>query len=152
MGDLWYNLFMFGQILASKPKTQLLNVFLTFPERAFSLTELRLTSGSSTQILKETLKDLVKMGFVNSIDKNRVKYFQMNRQFNLYPELVGMLRKVKKLPEDLLAKQSTKLGDAKFVALTGVFVGKPRVETDILVVGKVRGAGNWLYRVYAPGV
>lgn len=80
------------------------------------------------------------MGFVNAIEKNRVKYFQMNRQFNLYPELVGMLRKLKKLPEDLLAKQGSKLGEPKFVALTGIFVGKPRVETDVLVVGKVSPA------------
>ena len=131
---------MFSELLSSKPKTNLLNLFLSFPQRAFSLTELRLASGCTTAVLKLTLKDLVKMGFANSLEKNRIKYYQMNRQFNLYPELVGLLRKTKRIPEDLLAKQASRLGECKFVALTGVFVGKVRVETDILIVGRVSPA------------
>lgn len=131
---------MFSELLSSKPKTNLLNLFLSFPMRAFSVTELRLSTGCSTATLKDTLKDLLKMGFVNMVEKNKVKYYQMNRQFNLYPELVGLLRRSKRMPEDLLAKQAERLGEPKFVALTGVFVGKVRVETDILIVGKVSPA------------
>jgi len=131
---------MFSQILESKPKTKLLNLLLTYPKRAFSLTEMRLSSGCNTPILKDLLKDLVKMGFVAVIEKNRVKYYRMNRQFNLYPELVGLLRKAKGNPEDLLAKAAAKMGDCKLVVLTGVFVGKVRVETDLFFVGKVSPA------------
>jgi len=128
---------MFSELLSSKPKTNLLNLFLSFPLRAFSVTELRASSGCSSAVLKLTLKDLAKTGFVNVIEKNRVKYYQMNRQFNLYPELVGLLRKTKRIPEDLLVHEAMRLGEPKFVALTGIFVGKVRVETDILIVGKV---------------
>lgn len=129
---------MLAQLLSSKPKTNLVNLFLAHPERSFSFTELRLSSGCTSQLLKETLKELGKMDFLAQQQKNRVKYFQMNRHFALYPELVNLLRKVKKVPVDLLAKQAARVGDCKLVALTGVFVGKPRIETDLLFVGKVR--------------
>jgi hypothetical protein len=83
------------------------------------------------------LKELDKIEFLNITAKNRVKYYQVNKHFSLYPELVTLLRRVKQIPSDDLAKQATKLGALKFLALTGVFVGKPRVETDFLIVGKV---------------
>lgn len=51
-----------------------------------------------------------------------------------------MLRRVKKIPQDVLAKQAAKIGDCKLVALTGVFCGRPRIETDLLFVGKVSSA------------
>jgi hypothetical protein len=62
----------------------------------------------------------------------------MNRHFALYPELLNLLRKVKKLPDDLLVKQLKRISNCKLIAVTGIFVGKPRIETDILFVGKIK--------------
>jgi len=77
------------------------------------------------------------MNFLTITQKNQVKYYQMNRHFPLYPELLNLLRKVKNVPQDTLAKALSKLTECKLVALTGVFVARPRVETDLLFVGKV---------------
>jgi hypothetical protein len=35
---------------------------------------------------------------------------------------------------------AARLGDCKLVLLTGVFTGRPRIETDLLFVGKPKGA------------
>jgi hypothetical protein len=131
---------MFTELLSSKPKTALINLFLTYPQRAFTYTELRLSSNASPLVLKPTLKDLVKMQFLNVLEKTGVKYYQVNKGFNLYPELVGLLRKTKTAPADMLARAVGTLGECKLAAITGVFVGKPRVETDLLLVGKVSPA------------
>ena len=128
---------MLAQLLSSKPKTNLINLFLGHPNRAFSFTELRITSGCSNQLLKQTLKELDKMDFLIMTQKHRPKYYQVNKHFPLYPELINLLRKVRNAPQDQLARQAAKVGDCKLVALTGVFVGKPRMETDFLFVGKV---------------
>lgn len=72
-----------------------------------------------------------------SVERNKIRFYQVDKHFALYPELVAMLRKNKKLPQDLLVKELSKLPDCKVVILTGVFVGKPRIESDILLVGKV---------------
>lgn len=130
---------MLSQLLSSKPKTNVINLFLAHPLRSFSFTELRANSGATAKILKQTLRELDKIDFINTTAKNRIRYYQMNKHFTLYPELVTLLRKVKQVPADNLAKAASKLPNVKFVALTGVFVGKPRLETDILIVGKVSG-------------
>jgi hypothetical protein len=131
---------MLSQLLSSKPKTTVINLFLAHPARAFSFTELRVNSACPSKLLKQTLKELDKIDFLTLTVKNRIKYYQMNKHFALYPELVTLLRKVKNVPSDNLAKLAARLGPSKFVALTGVFVGKPRIETDLLVVGKISPA------------
>lgn len=128
---------MLAQLLSSKPKSNLVNLFLAHPNRSFSVTELRVTSRCSAPVLKKTLKELSRMGFLCEYIKQKNRYFQVDRHFALYPELVNLLRKMKRPPEDLLARAAGKVGDSKFTALTGVFVGRPRIETDILFVGKV---------------
>lgn len=128
---------MLAQLLSSKPKADLINLFLAHPERSFSFTELKVSSACPNQLLKDTLKELDKMDFLSRMEKNRIKYYQVNRHFPLYPELVNLLRKAKHIPKDLLAHQAARFSDCKLVVLTGVFAGKPRIETDVLFVGKV---------------
>lgn len=130
---------MLAQLLSSKPKTNLVNLLLAHPGRSFSFTELKVSSGCTIRLLKETLKELDKMDFLVVTRTNQAKYYQMNRHFALYPELLNLLRKVKNVPVDLLSREAAKFSKCKLVAITGVFVGKPRIETDILLVGKASG-------------
>jgi hypothetical protein len=131
---------MLAQLLSSKPKTNLVNLFIAHSQRSFSLTELKVASGCPNQLLKQTLRELDKMDFLSVALKHRVKYYQMNRHFALYPELLNLLRKARNVPQDLLAKQAARFTQCKLVAITGVFVGRPRIETDLLFVGKVSTA------------
>jgi DNA-binding HxlR family transcriptional regulator len=128
---------MLAQLLSSKPKSKLINLLLAYPERSFSATELKNSTAISVDFLKKTLKELAKMDFVQLSGKNKAKYYQVNRRFPLYPELLNMLRKNKSFPEDTLAHAAMKVGECKLIILTGVFGGKPRMETDILFVGRV---------------
>ncbi|OGE79911.1 MAG: hypothetical protein A2660_00450 [Candidatus Doudnabacteria bacterium RIFCSPHIGHO2_01_FULL_45_18] len=129
---------MLAQLLSSKPKTNLINLLLAHPARSFSFTELRLASGCQSKLLKLTLKELRQMEFLNITEKKRVKYYQTNKHFALYPELVNLLRKARNVPQDLLVAKASKIGKCRLIALTGVFVGKPRIETDLLFVGRIR--------------
>lgn len=131
---------MLAQLLSSKPKSKLVNLFLANPARSFSFTELRVSTGCSSVLLKKTIRELDKIGFLIVHEKHRVRYYQTNKHFALYPELVTLLRKVKQVPQDLLARNAARVGDLKFVAITGVFAGRPRIDTDILLVGKVSPA------------
>jgi hypothetical protein len=128
---------MLAQLLASKPKSKLINLFLAHPERSFSATELRFSTRISLVFLKKILRELTKMEFIMVGEKNGHKYYQVNRHFALYPELLNMLRKNKTIPEDQLARAAMKAGECKLIALTGVFAGKFRIETDILFVGRI---------------
>ncbi len=128
---------MLAQLLSSKPKSKLINLLLAHPKRSFSQTELRVSTGISNLFLKKTVRELLKMEFLLAFEKKKHKYYQVNRHFALYPELLNVLRKNKSIPEDLLARASMRVGECKLIALTGVFAGKLRIETDILFVGRV---------------
>jgi DNA-binding HxlR family transcriptional regulator len=128
---------MLAQLLSSKPKSKLINLLLAHPERSFSPTELKFSTGISASFLKKTLRELSKMDFVVVTDKKGHKYFQVNKHFPLFPELLNMLRKNKTIPTDTLARAALKVGECKLIVLTGVFAGKPRVETDIVFVGRI---------------
>ena len=131
---------MLSELLSSKTKSRLVNTFLSHPARSFSATELRVLTHCPQKQLVSTVKELFKMEFLLSTEKHRKKYYQINKHFALYPELVSMLRKLKKTPPDMLARAAEKAGECKFVALTGVFAGKPRAETDAIFVGRVSPA------------
>lgn len=130
---------MITHLLSSKPKANLINLLLAHPGRSFSITELKIASKCPTKLLIKTVRELMKMEFLLVFEKKKKRYYQINRHFALYPELVNLLRKIKKFPLDLLAKKMAKVGECKFVVLTGVFAGKPRMETDLVFVGKVSG-------------
>ena len=128
---------MITQLLTSKPKSNIINLFLAHPGRSFSLTELRVATKSPSKLLVQTIKELARMEFLLVFEKKKKRYYQINRHFPLYPELVNLIRKIKKSPVDILARELVKTGDCKFIALTGVFAGRPRMESDLLFVGKV---------------
>lgn len=128
---------MLSELLSSKYKSNVVNLFLAHPQRSFTVTEIRASTECPTKALIETLRTLNKMGFLLVFEKNKVKSYQVDRHFALYPELVGMLKKIRKVPLDLLAKNVVKIGNCKLIVFTGIFTGRPRVETDILIVGKI---------------
>jgi hypothetical protein len=127
---------MLSQLLTTKNKSEVVNLFLANPARSFTLTEVHISSKASQRIVLQTVRELAKMGFLLVNSKNKIRSYQVDKHFALYPELVGLLRKQKKLPKDLLVKELSKLSDAKVIIVTGIFVGRPRIETDILIVGK----------------
>lgn len=128
---------MLSQLLSSKHKSQVVNLFLVNPGRSFSLTEIRASTKCPPKLMLMTVRELAKMGFLLVNTRNKVRSYQVDKHFALYPELVSMIRNQKKTPPDLLVKELAKLSDCKLIILTGVFVGRPRIETDILLVGKV---------------
>jgi hypothetical protein len=128
---------MLSQLLSSKHKSAVVNLFLAHPSRSFTATEIKAASQCPNKLMLQTIRELNKMGFLIVIERGKSKYYQVDKHFALFPELVSLLRKNRKLPEDLLAKELAKLSECRLIVITGIFVGRPRIETDILLVGKV---------------
>ena len=64
---------MISQLLSSKPKAKLINLLLAHPKRSFSFTELKESTGLSKNLLKKTLNELSKSGFlVVHVKKNEI--------------------------------------------------------------------------------
>ena len=65
------------------------------------------------------------------------KFFKMNSDFILYPELKALFLKEQLMVEKDLAKNIRKAGVVNYLLLTGLFVGNDDAKTDMIIVGKV---------------
>lgn len=65
------------------------------------------------------------------------KYYALNTESILYPELRALFLKSRVLLEKDLVRKVTRAGSVSYLVLTGQFVGEEDGETDIFIVGRV---------------
>lgn len=65
------------------------------------------------------------------------KYYQANKSFVLFEEIKALIMKSQVLYEKDFIKKLNKIGTPKLFILTGIFVNRPSLPVDMLIVGKV---------------
>jgi hypothetical protein len=65
------------------------------------------------------------------------KYYQANKNFVLFEEIKALILKSQVLYEKDFIKKLNKIGTPKLFILTGIFVNRPSLPVDMLIVGKV---------------
>lgn len=132
-------------LFGSKTRVKLLSIFLHHPEQAFFVRELVRRIGSQIHSVRRELLNLSRLGIVSATggvnEKGvagslRKKYFRVNTDFVLYGELQSLLRKAQVLVERNLVERIEGIGDVRYLALCGTFLGE-RAPTDLLVVGRI---------------
>ena len=155
---------MLEELFGSKTRLKLLKFLFSHPDEAYFIRELtrkidsqinavrreltklnklklvsvveRLPEGSSKQALWGKNKGVTKKKSIKSKQREK-KFFKINKEHILYPELKALFLKSQLLVErDLI----NKLGDAgriKYLALTGIFLAVESVPTDLFVVGSI---------------
>jgi len=140
---------MLEQLFGSKTRAKLLRIFLNHPDKPYYVREL--TRGLKAQInaIRRELENLESLGIIinkktkeikrkKKKDKQKQKkYFIVNQNFILYPELKALLLKAQLLVEEDLVKKIKELGKVYYLVLTGAFIGLKDATTDILIVGKI---------------
>src|SRR3989338_2703519 len=136
---------MLEQLFGSRTRVLLLRLFLDYPEKAFYVRELARTLGAQLHSIRRELENLEIFGFLNvvpTLEKDgegeaQKKYYVMNTDFILYPELRALFLKARLLIEKDLVRRLQEIGRIQFLALTGMFVGLTEWPTDIFIVGNV---------------
>jgi hypothetical protein len=126
---------MLEQLFGSKTRVKLLKLFLTQSNFYYIRELVRLTNSYINSTRRE-LKNLLKIGIIKEKNQNRKKYFAINKNFILYPELKILITKSRILLKDKLKEKLERLGQIRLLILTGFFVDLPS-QTDILIVGKL---------------
>jgi predicted oxidoreductase len=126
---------MLEQLFGSKTRVKLLKLFLTQSNFYYIRELVRLTNSYINSTRRE-LKNLLKIGIIKEKNQNRKKYFTINKNFILYPELKILITKSRILLKDKLKEKLEHLGQIRLLILTGFFVDLPS-QTDILIVGKL---------------
>ncbi|PIR96893.1 MAG: hypothetical protein COT91_04210 [Candidatus Doudnabacteria bacterium CG10_big_fil_rev_8_21_14_0_10_41_10] len=87
--------------------------------------------------IKQLLSYFTKHRLLNTTEKRKQKYYQINRFSPAFEELVKIFEQSEKNKNrDFLEKTLLSAGNIRFAALTGIFVGLPKNEVDLLLVGK----------------
>jgi predicted transcriptional regulator with HTH domain len=145
---------MLEQLIGSKTRVKLLQLFFQFPHKSFYVREIARTTVSQLNAVRRELANLEKLGLIgeslnNSVEGamaeiefvrvNRSKYYKLRHDCLLTHELMALLSKAQILQErDMVEQIKAKAGKLKLLLLTGTITSSKDVGTDILLVGDVR--------------
>lgn len=78
---------MLERFITSKTKRKLLKLFILHPEKSFYIRELERLTGEPVAAVRRELGYLEEAGFLKSRKEGNLKYFKVNKDFPIYPEL-----------------------------------------------------------------
>ena len=130
---------MFSDIITSKSRIRILNVFLTSPSSMFHVRDLVRKTGDEINAVRRELSYLEKKGILSREPRaNRVYYF-LNKSYPFYYDLLKLGSKSFGLGAEII-KNRVKLGKIKYAMFSGKFArrikDKPD-EVDFLIVGTI---------------
>lgn len=142
---------MLEQLFGSKTRVRLLRLFLNNYQGAYYVRELTRKIGSQINAIRNELDNLIEMGVIKEAEgfepedagkagrksAAQRKYYRLNVDALLYPELRALFMKAQVLLEKDFVSRITQTGTVQYLALTGFFVGEAESPTDLFAVGKV---------------
>jgi predicted nucleotidyltransferase len=130
---------MLEYFITSKTKRSLLRLFLTNPERRFYTREIAKITGESLNAVRRELGHLEKAGLIKSHTEGNLKYFEVIKEFPLYPELKKIIYSTVALGDYL----RNRLKDSESIELAFIYGSVARNEEvaksdiDLFIVGKI---------------
>jgi len=130
---------MFSDLITSKSRVRLLNVFLANPYEMYHVRELVRRTEDEINAVRRELAYLEKKGILIKEPRANRIYYSLSKNYPFFFDLLRMAAKTSGLGEEML-KNRVKLGRIKYVMFSGKFVRKIKDkpdEVDLLVVGTV---------------
>lgn len=130
---------MLSDLITSKSRIKLLNVFLENPSEMYHVRELVRRTGDEINAVRRELLFLEKHGILSKEPRaNRVYYF-LSKNYPFYYDLLRIGVKTIGLGSDILENRA-KLGRIKFAMFSGKFARRIKLnpeEVNLLIVGTV---------------
>jgi hypothetical protein len=130
---------MFSDLITSKSRVKLLNVFLLNPNDMFHVRELVRRTTDEINAVRRELAFLEKKGILTREPRANRVYYSLSKNYPFYFDLLRIGSKNIGLGSDIL-KNRVKLGKIKFAMFSGKFLRKMKNqpdEVDLLIVGNV---------------
>lgn len=124
-------------IIDSKTDSAVLSFFLAASLRSFSIFEISKRLNIPHQKAAHALNKISETGLLKSFSKKSKRYFLLNLNYKLLPEIKRKFGKEVPAYKDELLSAIKKLGDIRAAFLSGIFTGEPNLPVDLLLVGKV---------------
>lgn len=123
------------RLFTSTTRVKLLTIFLLNPDQEFFIRELTRELDEQINSIRRELDNLKNMGLLKTKDKNRKKFYCVNKNFLLFNELKSIILKGISNKDEITRKISS-FGDVDVLILSGIFVNKDSI-IDLLIVGQI---------------
>lgn len=139
---------MLEHLFGSRTRLKLLHLFYEHPEDAFFVRELTRKIETQINAVRREIQNLVEVGMllegggsddapVSKRPGVQRRYYKVNVEFPLYQEIRSLLLKAKVFLEYRLDSNLMKLGDVKYLAFLGQFLGLRQQPVDLFIVGSL---------------
>lgn len=130
---------MFSDLITSKTRVKVLNLFLAHPHDMFHVREIVRRVDEEINAVRRELIYLEKKGILKKEPRANRVYYMMDQSYTFYTELLEIFAKIEGLGGDII-KNRIRIGKVKYAMLSGKYVMSARdnqEEVDLLVVGTV---------------
>lgn len=132
------NFEIINRLFSSKLRTKLLDVFLSSPNARFYIRELERKIKEEAKNVSRELKNLEALGLLISEKQGNLKYYSVNENFFLYPELKTIIFKTTGV-QGLLKEALERLEGIETAFIYGTYATGKESESsdvDIMIIGK----------------
>lgn len=130
---------MLSDLITSKSRTKLLNVFLTEPYEMFHVRECVRRTGDEINAVRRELQFLEKKGILEREQRANRVYYSLEKTYPFYFDLLAIGAKTIGLGNEVI-KNRAKLGKIKYAMFSGQFVRRQKKSADsvdFMVVGTI---------------
>jgi len=130
---------MLQKLFSSRVRVKLLNQFITSPEGRFYIRELERLTGEDYKSIVMELHNLESLGLLKGEKQGNLKYYSIDRNFFLYPELKNIIFKTVGV-KGTLARELRKIKGIMYAFIYGSYAKGtegPRSDIDLMVIGDV---------------
>jgi len=122
-------------LFGSKERARLLRFFLQNPDQQYEFSEIVRKNMLKSSGVKKELSMLVRLKFSLKRTRQGKNYYQLNQDFNFYPELKNLVAKSNVYPACRSLGNISKIGNIKLAAISGVFINYHKSKADMIIVG-----------------
>lgn len=130
---------MFSDLITSKTRVKLLNVFLSSPSDMYHVRECVRRTNEEINAVRRELLLLEKKGILKKEPRANRVYYSLSKEYPFYFDLLKISAKTMGLGKEILDNR-VKLGKIKFAMFSGRFVRRIKEtpeDVDLIVVGTV---------------
>jgi len=128
---------MLQTLISSKNRAKVLTFFLTHPDERFYYTELLRRLDITPSALQNELARFTKAGLLETKREANARFYWVNKDFPLYPELKSIVLKTSGLADELKQELSN-IGEINFAFIYGSFAKNTediKSDIDLMIIG-----------------
>jgi hypothetical protein len=130
---------MFSDLITSKTRVKLLNVFLTQPQEMYHVRECVRRTNEEINAVRRELLLLEKKGVLQREPRANRVYYSLSKDYPFYFDLLKISAKTIGLGASILENRA-KLGKIKFAMFSGKFIRRIKEsaeDVDLIIVGTI---------------